>query len=105
MDDGEVQTAGGPRAEGASTCAQGAISIRMYDPGYYTTYRLSSPLRIAGRQGCEIRVRRADGEAARRRHADELALLDALVAMGQKITSNVGAAFADEWMLSCRAAR
>lgn len=83
----------------------GAISIRMYDPGYYTVYQLSSPPRIVGREGCEIRVQRADSAAARRLYADQLALLDALVAMGQKTTSDIGVAFADELTLSCASRR
>lgn len=76
----------------------------MYDPGYYTAYQMAEPLRITGRQECEVQIQRADGTAARRRHAEELALLDTLLALGQKTTSTIGAAFADEWTLSCATA-
>lgn len=89
----------------APDLTNGALSIRMYDPGYYTAYQMAEPPRIVGRQGCEVRVQRADAVAAHRRHAEELALLDALLALGQQTTSTIGAAFADELTLSCATAR
>lgn len=66
----------------------------MYDPGYYTAYQLSSPPRIAGRQGCDTRFERAVLKLVQRllvRARDEglLASRDDPEALAELIGSNI----------------
>ncbi len=79
------------------------IVLRVYDPTYYTAYRIASAPRFTGRADCSARILVPDhGAAARRLQA---ALAELLAAAGPEALEQdfpaVGAAFAEEIRVAC----
>lgn len=81
--------------------AEAPVSVRIYDPVYYTAYSLTAAPRIVGREDCRVTVDEADLSAAQKLYADELATLDAISASGEVPMPELGHAFADEVSLQC----
>ncbi|KPP84995.1 MAG: ABC-type uncharacterized transport system, periplasmic component [Rhodobacteraceae bacterium HLUCCA08] len=77
----------------------GPVTIRVFDPGYYTAYTVETPVTVTGGEGCEARIARADILAA----TDMVEEL--LYAMPQDEAEDffpeVGEAFADTITVTC----
>jgi ABC-type uncharacterized transport system substrate-binding protein len=77
--------------------------IAVYDPTYYTSYRLSQAPRLTGRDDCVARVFEPDFDAA---GAQLQAALDELLGAGGDMESDfpmVGAMFSEEVRITCPA--
>lgn len=83
--------------------ARDTIIISVYDPTYYTSYRIIGTPQVTGREDCDLRIFEPDWDAA---GVQLEAALDELLGAGIEIEADfpaVGALFADELRITCPA--
>lgn len=84
--------------------AAGEIVLRVFDPSYYTAYRIASAPRFTGRDGCTARILAPDYGAAARQLEAALAEIAGAAGSDEAIEMDfpaVGAAFAEEIRIAC----
>jgi ABC-type uncharacterized transport system substrate-binding protein len=77
------------------------VVFQVYDPGYYTGYEISLPVKIIGREGCAAKVFMPDLDAAQKELQDALAEYTPSEDLEEMGWPAVGASFAEEVRLTC----
>ncbi|WP_299415630.1 DUF1007 family protein [uncultured Sulfitobacter sp.] len=102
LQDGKIITTHLRRVEGAPEVT-GRLSFRPYDGTYYTAYEVRRPVRVQGREGCEIVMDEPDIAGALAMTQAEVAALPEDFDMEAAGLGDIGARFATEVNITCAA--
>ena len=80
---------------------EGPLTVRVFDPYYYTAYEIAGPIRIEGREGCAAEIVPADVEAATEMVQEMLGGIAPGDVGAEEAFPEVGAAFADTITVTC----
>lgn len=81
--------------------ADGPLTIRVYDPSFYTAYDLRGPVTVTGRDDCTVDIIRADVDAAYALAASLMDGQDPLDVDPEAYFPAIGDAFADTIEVTC----
>ncbi|WP_299028198.1 DUF1007 family protein [uncultured Sulfitobacter sp.] len=102
LQDGKIITTHLRRVEGAPEVT-GRLSFRPYDGTYYTAYEVRRPVRVQGREGCDIVMDEPDIAGALAMTQAEVAALPEDFDMEAAGLGDIGARFATEVNIICAA--
>lgn len=101
--DGRIVTTHLRAVEGQPVIAGRALSLKPYDPTYYTAYAVALPVTLTGGKGCRIRTVEPDVDAALEEMRQQLLRLDKDADLEENGFPEVGADFATDVQVSCPA--
>ena len=79
------------------------LTLKVYDPSYYSYYALTAAPGIEGRSDCQVSIQTPDIEAAQRLYEQAMGSLTEEDLMNGANEPQVGGAFADEVSVTCAA--
>ncbi|SFD87073.1 ABC-type uncharacterized transport system, substrate-binding protein [Sulfitobacter brevis] len=79
------------------------VTIKAYDPTYYTAYEVTRPVTVAGDKSCEIRLKAPEMTDGLAQMQQELAALDAQSDPEDAGLPNIGARMASRVSVTCAA--
>ena len=85
--------------------AAGPLSLKVYDPTYYTAYDIVMPVLFVGRDDCDAVLKLPDETAANATLSRALAALgpsQTLEDAGVDVSTAIGGAFAQQVVVTCR---
>ena len=104
FEDGRVVTSHVRPLAAPLDATEGVVTARAYDPTYFVAYDVPATPAISGREDCRIRREKADRAAAEAEYGDQLAAVDAGSDPFAVVElPDIGALFADRFVLSCAA--
>jgi ABC-type uncharacterized transport system substrate-binding protein len=104
FEDGRVVTSHVRPLAAPLDATEGVVTARAYDPTYFVAYDVPAAPAISGREDCRIRREEADRAAAEAEYGDQLAAVDAGSDPFAVVElPDIGALFADRFVLSCAA--